>query len=184
MYTTSRDFSFTELKDNVAEVLGLSVISIEDLEHEVYGPKISKTYRKLSIDESQTDGYFKFLLNSIQSSFRYFESYLTVFSPLDENDIQLILKQYNSKFVTCEISSGVYTSKDLSEVLSRGFKSNFGIRGKMRPNDIHDGSHSITIKNDINMRTKLTIRADKLSIRFDQKSVFRTISGFSPYWDY
>ena len=39
------------------------------------------------------------------SSFRDFEGYLRMFSPLDENDIQLILKQYNSKFTTYKSSS-------------------------------------------------------------------------------
>ena len=38
------DFSFNELKDKVAEVLGLSDIYVEDLEHEIYGPNIVKTY--------------------------------------------------------------------------------------------------------------------------------------------
>ena len=36
------DFSFTELKDKVAEFVGLSDISIEDLEHEKYGPNFQK----------------------------------------------------------------------------------------------------------------------------------------------
>ena len=36
-----------------------------------------------------------------RSPFRDFESYLRIVVGLDENDIQLILKQYNSKFVTC-----------------------------------------------------------------------------------
>ena len=48
---------FTKLKDDVAEVLGLSDISIEDLEHKLYGPNIIKTYRKLSKEKSQTDGF-------------------------------------------------------------------------------------------------------------------------------
>ena len=45
LYTDSfdSDFSFNELKDNVAEVLGLSDISTEDLKLEIYGPNIIKT---------------------------------------------------------------------------------------------------------------------------------------------
>ena len=39
----------------------------------------------------------------MHSSFRDFESYLRMFCPLDENDGQLVLKQYNSKFTTCKI---------------------------------------------------------------------------------
>ena len=51
------EFSVNELKDRVAEVLGLSDISPEELKHEIIGPKIIETYRKLSKEKSQTDGY-------------------------------------------------------------------------------------------------------------------------------
>ena len=57
-YDSDNEFSFVELKDKVAEVLGLSNITDEELEHEVHGPDNIKTYRKLSIEKSQTDGYY------------------------------------------------------------------------------------------------------------------------------
>ena len=44
-----------------------------------------------------------------RSSFRDFESYLRIVVGFDEDDIQLILKQYNSKFVTYELLPGIYT---------------------------------------------------------------------------
>ena len=59
LYSASLDneFSYTHLKDNIAEILCLSDISALELEHEIHGPNIIKTYRKLSIEKSQTDGY-------------------------------------------------------------------------------------------------------------------------------
>ena len=72
------DFSFNDLKDKVTEVFGLSDISIEDLEHEINGPNINKTYRKLLTEKSQTDGYHIIFLNYMHSSFRDFESYLRI----------------------------------------------------------------------------------------------------------
>ena len=42
-------------------------------------------------------------------------------SGLNEDYIQLILKQCNSKLCTYEISPGIYTFKDHSEILSTGF---------------------------------------------------------------
>ena len=104
-------------------MLGLSSISIEDLEHEVYGTNFIKTYRKLSTEKSQTDGYSLLILNYVHSSFRDFESYLIISSPLDENVIQLILKQNESKTTTYKPSPGVYTFKDLSEVLLGDFNN-------------------------------------------------------------
>ena len=48
LYTHSSDdeFSFVELEDRVAEVLGLSDVSFLILQHEIHGPNIFKTYRK------------------------------------------------------------------------------------------------------------------------------------------
>ena len=118
------EFSYTQLKDKVAEVLGLSDITPEELEHEIFGPKYIEIYRKLSTEKSQTDGFYLLLRDYDQSPFRDFEIYLRIVVGLVEDDIQLILKQYNSKFTTYKISLGAYTFKDLSEVLSRGFKKN------------------------------------------------------------
>ena len=46
------------------------------------------------------DGYVLLLMGYARSPFRDFESYLTIIVGLDEDDIQLILKQYNSNFLT------------------------------------------------------------------------------------
>ena len=40
-------------------------------------------------------------------SYRDFETYLRNVVSLDENDIQLLRKQYHSNFVLCEILPGV-----------------------------------------------------------------------------
>ena len=88
------------MKDKVAEVLGLSDITPEDLQHEIYGANSIQTHKKLSTEKSQADGYYITLLIFMNSSFIDIESYPKEFSYLDENDIQLILKQYFSKFIT------------------------------------------------------------------------------------
>ena len=77
----------------MAEVFGFSYRAIEDLEYETYGPNVIERYRKLSTEKSQTDGQYNLILNYMHSSFRDFESYLRTLSSLDENDIQLFLKQ-------------------------------------------------------------------------------------------
>ena len=45
--------------------------------------------------------------------FRDFESYLRILVCLEEDDIRLILKQYNEKFVTHVLEPGNYTIEDL-----------------------------------------------------------------------
>ena len=63
LYSESLDneFSYTHLKHNIAEILGLSDMSALELEHETHGSNNIETYRKLSIEKSQTDGYCKLL---------------------------------------------------------------------------------------------------------------------------
>ena len=83
----SHEYSFVNLKDKVAEILDVSHISNEDLQHELLGLDIIKTYRKLSMEKSQTDGYYLLLNDYAHSSFRDFESYLRIVVGLDEEDI-------------------------------------------------------------------------------------------------
>ena len=164
------DFPFNELKDKVAEVLAVSDISTEDLEHEIYGLDNIKTYRKLSTEKSQTDGYYKLLLIYMHTPFRDFESLLRMYSLLDENDVQFILKQYNSNFIRYNIPPVTYTFKDLSDVFSRGFKNEFELK-KVQPNHKHDESDSIIIQSDnVTLITKLILRPDIKVLRFDKKS--------------
>ena len=113
----------------IEELLNLYPISPKDLEDKTTGPDFIKTYRELSMEESQTDGYYYLLLNYTVSPLRDFESYLRNLTGLNEDDIQLIIKQNNSKFITHEISPCIDTFKDISEVLSRGFEKEFEIRG-------------------------------------------------------
>ena len=107
-----------------------------------------------------------------RSPFRDFESYLRIVVGLDEEDIQLILKQYNSNFVTYELSAGNYTIKDISEVVYTM------------------GDHEGTLKieyDDISMKTKLILTrfgGTFGTLRFDQKSFNITLLVFTPYWDY
>ena len=52
-----------------------------------------------------------------RSPFRDFESYLRLVFGLDGQDIQLILKQYNSNFVTYELHPGICTFQDLQKTV-------------------------------------------------------------------
>ena len=79
------------MKKKLAEVLGLSDITPEELKHETFGPIIIKTYRKLSTEKSQPEGYYLLLREYIHSAFRDFESYLRISTGLNEDDIHLIL---------------------------------------------------------------------------------------------
>ena len=107
-----------------------------------------------------------------RSLFRDFESYLRIVVCLNEDDIQLTLKQYNEKIITFEISPGIYKIEDNSKVVYT-----------MRD---HKGTLQIEY-DDGTMKTKLTLTrfgSTFGTLRFDEKSFFNTLLGFTPYWDY
>ena len=64
-----------------------------------------------------TDGYYMFLMGYAGSPLRDFENFLRIVVGLDEEDIQSILKQYNSDFVTYELVPGVFSIKAISEAV-------------------------------------------------------------------
>ena len=107
-----------------------------------------------------------------RSPFRDFESYLRIVVGLDEDDFQLILKQYNEKFVAYEKDPGIYTIKDLQEAV--------------HPLRDHEGNLKIEY-DDISSKTKLILTRFGLTfgtLRFDEKSFFKTLMGFTQQWDY
>ena len=110
------------------------------------------------------------------SSFRDFEGYLRLVVLLDEEDVQLILKDYNSHFITYELTPGIYTIQDISDAIQTF------------------SGHEETIQleyDDISMRATIVLKFKNEkskfalgTLRFDNRSSFHALLGFSPYWDY
>ena len=173
LYTDTFDeFSFEELKDEVEEILNIPEITDDHLENEILAPRIAETYWKLRSDKTRYDGYTILLTGYANSSFRDFESYLRIFVGLEEDDIQLILKQYNEKFVTYELDPGNYNIEDIQKAVY--FLGD------------HEGTLQIGY-DDLNKKAKLDLTrfGDTFgTLRFDEKSFFQTLLGFTPYWDY
>ena len=66
-------------------------------------------YRKLKREKTSTDGFMMLLSGYAASVFRAFESCLRFVVGLEDDDIRLVLKKSNSKFVTYEIPVGNYS---------------------------------------------------------------------------
>ena len=173
LYTDTFDeFSFEELKDELEEILNIPEITDDHLEDETLAPRIAETYWKLRSDKTSHDGYIILLMGYARSPFRDFESYLRIFVGLEEDNIRLILKQYNEKFVTYELDPGNYTIEDLKKAVY--------------PLGDHEGTLQIEY-DDLNKKVKLILtRFGETfgTLRFDKKSFFHTLLGFTPYWDY
>ena len=173
---TSDKFGFLELKDELEEILDISHITNEHLDDELLEPQIIDEYIKLSTEKSNSDGYMILLYGYTRSRFGDFESYLRFVIGLDEKDIQLILKEYISHFITYELPPGIYSIQDVSDTTH-----NFSINNE-----------SIQVEyDDISMKTKIILKyignRKKFvlgTLRFDETSFFHNLLGFTPYWDY
>ena len=161
LYTDTFDeYSFEELKDEVEEILDIPEITDDHLEDETLAPRIAETYRKLRSDKSSHGGYIILLMGYARSPFRDFESYVRIVVGLEEDDIQLILKQYNEKFITYELDPGNYTVEDLKKAVY--------------PLGDHEGTLQIEY-DDLNKKVKLILTrfGETLgTLRFDKKSFF------------
>ena len=116
------------------------------------------------------------LLGYARSLFRDFESCLRIVVDLAEEDIQLILEEYNSHFITYELTPGIYSIQDFSDTIHT-------VSGHMETIQIE--------YDDINMKTKIILKyiggPKKFvlgTLRFDERSFFHTLLSFTPYWDY
>ena len=111
-------------------------------------------------EKTSTDGYIILLLGYARSPFRDFESYLRIVVGLDEDDIRLILKQYNAHLVSYELDPVNYSIEDLQKAVSSL------------------GDHERTPKteyDDLNKKTKLILTCFGSTfgtLRFDEHSFF------------
>ena len=162
---TSSKFGFLELKGERKEILNISHITDRHLDDEVLGPRIIDEFVKLSNEKKSRDGYMLLLLDYGRSLFRDFERYLRIVAGLDEDDIQLILKEYNSNFITYELTPGIYSIQDVSDA----------IQTFNRPQE-----HIQIEYDDISMKTKFILKYKNNetslfalgTLRFDERSFF------------
>ena len=113
----SDKFGFLELKDEVEEILDISHITDDHLNDGILGPRIVDEFIKLSSEKKNTDGYMMVLLAYAKSPFRDFETNLRIVVRLEEEDIQLILKEYNCHFITYELPPGIYSVQDILDTI-------------------------------------------------------------------
>ena len=119
-------------------------------------------------------GYMNILAGYTNSVFQDFESFLRTQIDLVEDYIKLVLEEYNSIFITYELTPGICTFRDISEAFYNILQSEYPGTGNV-----------IDIEyDDITMKNKLVVRYGIIALRFDEKSFFSTILGFTSGWDY
>ena len=167
--------TYEKVRDGIEKDLGISEITATDLQDDIIGPIIIDECREQETKRMKDDKYMEILAGYTSSVLSQdFESYLRTEIDLVEDDIKLVLDEYSSSSITYELDPGIYTFKDISE----------GLLKILQPG--YDGYHN-AIDNeydDITMKTKLVVKRGIIAIRFDEKSFFSTVLGFTSGWDY
>ena len=166
--------TYEKVRDEIEKDLDIEDITAEDLQDDIIGPIIIEEYEEQVTKRMNDEQYMNILAIYIRSVFQYFESFLRTQIDLVEDDFKLVLDEYNSSFVTYELEPGIYTFKDISEALFNIIQ--FEYPG---PSNVIDIEYD-----DITMKTKLVVNIGIIAVRFDEKSFFSTILGFTPGWDY
>ena len=119
-HSKNRRIKNKKVRDEIEMNLEISDITATDLPDEKLGPTFIEQTRREVSKGLKTDIYkdIDILAGNISSIFQDFESYLRTEVDLVEDDIRLVLDESNSSFITYEVIPGIYTFKDLSELLN------------------------------------------------------------------
>ena len=166
--------TYEKVRDEIEKDLDVEDITAEDLQDDIIGPNIFEEYEEQVTKRMNDEQFVNILAFYTRSVFQDFESFLRIQIDLIEDDVKLVLDEYNSSFITYELQPGIYTFKDISEALFNILQSEYPVP-----------SNTIVIEfDDITRKTKLVVNSGIIAIRFDEKSFFSTILGFTPCWDY
>ena len=123
--------TYEKVRDETEKDLDIEDITAADLQDEIIAPIIIEEYRK-QITKRMKDGkYMESLEGYSRSVFQDFESYLTTEVDLIEDDIKLVLDEYNSGFITYDLQPGIYTFEDISEVLFKDLQIEYPEHGNV-----------------------------------------------------
>ena len=166
--------TYGKVRDEIEKDLGIKDITATDLEDDIIAPIIIEEYKEQVTKRMNDEQYMNILAIYSSSVFQDFESFLRTQNDLVEDDIKLVLDEYNSNFITYELAPGIYSYRDIAEAVFYILQS-----------DYPQSNSEILIRlDDITRKTKLVVRSGIIAIRFDEKSFFSTILGFTPGWDY
>ena len=109
--------TYTKVRDEIERNLDISDITAADLQDNIIGPIIVEEYKEQVTKRMEDEQYMNISSIYTSSVFQDFERFLRTQIDLNENDMKLVLDEYNSSFITYQLPPGIYTFKDISEVL-------------------------------------------------------------------
>ena len=166
--------SYTKVRDEIERDLDISDITAADLQNELIAPVIIEEHKEQVTKRMEDEHYMNILAVYTSSVFQDIESFLRTQNDLIEDDVELVLDEYNSSFNTYELEPGIYSYKEISEAFFYILLSEYP----------QSDSEILIRLDDITQETKLVVNRGVIAKRFDKKSFFTTILGFTSGWDY
>ena len=150
--------TYEKVRDEIEKDLDIEDITAEDIQDDRIGPIIIEEYKKQGTKRMNDEQYMNILARYTSSVFQDFESFLRTQIDLIEDDVKLVLDEYNSSFITYELEPGICTFKDISEALLNILQIEYP-----------GPSNVINIEfDDITRKTKLVVNIGIIAIRFDE----------------
>ena len=166
--------TYEKVRDEIEKDLGIEDITAADLQDDLIAPIIIEEYREQVSKRMKDEQYMNILAIYTSSVFQDFESFLRTQIDLVEDDNKLVLDEYNSSFIIYELEPGIYSYKENSEALFYILQSEYP----------QSNSEILIRLDDVTRKTKLVVNSGIIAVRFDEKSFFSTILGFTAGWDY
>ena len=158
----SGGITYEKVRDEIERHLDISDITAADLQDDIIAPIIIEEYKEQVTKRMKDVGYMNILAGYVSTVFQDFESYLRTEVHLVQDDIKLVLDEYNSSFITYELEPGNYSYREISEALFYILQSEYP-----------SSDNEILIRlDDITRNTKLIVNSGIIAIRFDEKSFF------------
>ena len=99
--------TYEKVRDEIERDLDIEDITAEDLQDDIIGPIIIEEYKAQVTKRMNDEQYMNILAIYIRSVFQDFESFLRTQIDLIEDDVKLVLDEYNSSFITYELQPGI-----------------------------------------------------------------------------
>ena len=163
-----------KVRDEIEKDLDIEDFTAADLQDEIIGPIIIEEYKEQVSKRMKDEQYMNILAIYTSSVFQDFESFLRTQIDLIEDDVKLVLDEYNSNFITYELEPGIYSYREISGALFYILQSEYP----------SSDSEILIRLDDVTKKTKVVVNSGIIAIRFDEKSFFSTILGFTAGWDY
>ena len=166
--------TYEKVRDEIEKDLDIEDITAIDLQDDIIAPIIIEEYNEQVTKRMKDEQYMNILAIYTRSVFQDFESFLRTQIDLVEDDVKLVFDEHNSNFVTYKLEPGIYSYRDISEALFYILQSEY----------TSSDSEILIRLDNITRKTKLVVNSGIIAIRFDEKSFFSSILGFTPGWDY